>query len=208
MHNDGRTYIWIPSALTLSFLTLESAAFINAIHAAINEHYGVNYKKTDYAPGLQPHEYYLLMNDLDMGGAPFTRDVATWEKLVDGEVKKLPMAVCGPIENTAYLSPEYAEVIIAFGGDIEGMPVFFELDDITQPCPFSDSNETWETWGVFGESHKPVQLGDKWYRSSNVGESGTVLLASQWVPYRQAGGVVRTVAEYQVIQAENPTGPR
>jgi hypothetical protein len=50
--------------------------------------------------------------------------------------------------------------------------------------------------------------GDKWYRSSNVGESGTVLLASQWVPYRQAGGVVRTVAEYQVIQAENPTGPR
>jgi hypothetical protein len=186
MHNDGRTYIWLPSGLTLNKLTTETAAIVNAVHTAIG---------APLVTAGQTNPYYLDLNDLDMGGAPFTRDAEPG------------MACCGPIENLAYMALDYVSLIVAFGGQVEGMPVFFELDDIEAECPFSDSNETWETWGIFGESHKPVQLGDKWYRSSNVGESGAVLLASQWVPYRQAGGVVLTVAEYQAVQAANQTLP-
>lgn len=201
MYHDGKTYIWIPSALTLSFLTVDSAAFINAVHTAINAQLGVNYKKTDYAAGLQPHEYYLLMNDLDMGGAPFTRDVAVWPFTIGGVERQLPMSVCGPIENVGYLTPDYCSVICAFGGDVEALPVWFEIDGLETVCPFGDGEETWEAWGTFEESHKPVQIGDKWYRSNAVGTSGQLLDASTWVPLRSAGQlVVKTKAEFLAIQ--------
>ena len=187
MYHNGQCYIWIPSALTLSTLTAETAATINAVHTAINQATGSS-MKTDYQVG-QLHEYYFVLNDLDMGGAPFTRDA-------------LPgMAVCGPIANLAYMPLSYVALIVAFGGDVEGLPVFFEIDDVEAECPFSTANpkETWKTWGTFGESHKPTNIGEKWYRSSDVGASGQKMDASQWVGYMQVGGVLLTQAQYAAL---------
>lgn len=192
MYNNGKTYIWIPSALTLSTLTPEAAVLINTVHAGINQATGAS-KKIDYVAG-NLHEYYFAMNDLDMGGAPFTRDATPG------------LSVCGPIENLMYLPLDYVSLIVMFGGDIEGLPVWFEFDDPDSDCPFSTETpkESWNEWGVFGDSHKPVELGSKWYRSSAVGQSGQLLDASVWVPLRAAGGlVVKTKAEYLAIQAAN-----
>lgn len=184
MINDGKTYIWIPSALTLNRLTAETAALVNTVHTAVGLPAG-------FAAG-QTNPHYLDLNDLDMGGAPFTRDAQPG------------MAVCGPIENLGYLPLDYVSLIVAFGGNVEGLPVWFEIDDIEAPCPFSDSDETWETWGTFGQSHLPVEIGGKWYRSVAVGQSGQLLDASAWVPLRSAGQlVVKTKAEYLAIVAEN-----
>jgi len=71
--------------------------------------------------------------------------------------------------------------IVGKGADASGFQCYFRLDDITDTCPFSDSNQTWETWGVYGNSHAPIQIGEYWYRSSCVGASGEPLLASVWV---------------------------
>lgn len=160
MKNDGKCYLWIPSYLTLSVLSSEAATAINNVHTILG-------LQNDYVAGQQ-NPYILLLNDLDMGGAPFTRGSGS------------ELAVCGPIENVSFLTIEYISLIVMFGGECEGLPVWFEIDDITEDCPFSDS-ETWETWGIFGESHIPIQIGDKWYRSNAVGQTGELLLASQWV---------------------------
>lgn len=180
MYHDGKCYIWIPSALTLNKLTAETAALVNAVHTAVGLPAGLG------AGDTNPH--YLDLNDLDMGGAPFTRDATPG------------MAVCGPIENLAYLPIPYVQLIAAFSGDVEALPVWFELDAIDVVCPFSDSNETWETWGVFGESHAPRQIGGKWYRSTCVGESGQMLDASEYI---NSGLTIKTKAEYLAIVAGN-----
>lgn len=207
MYNNGQCYIWIPSALTLNKLTTETAAIVNAVHTALS---------LPTVSAGQTNPYYLDLNDLDMGGAPFTRDAEPG------------LAVCGPIQNVAYLTPQYAQLIVAFGavaaqmlgigaGDIEGMPVFFELDSLSGEVPASFpgrtyttgtiGNEvthvhTWETWGVVGESHRSQLIGDKYYRSSNYGQAGTTLHASEWA---NAGLTVKTVAEYQAIVTANAT---
>jgi len=185
MYHDGKTYIWIPSALTLNRLTTETAAMVNAVHAAVGLPTGLTAGQTN------PH--YLDLNDLDMGGAPFTRDATPG------------MAVCGPIENLGYLPLDYVSLIVMFGGDVESLPVWFELDDQDTDCPFSTETpkETWATWGTFGQSHLPVEIDGKWYRSSAVGQSGQLLDASAWVGLRAAGLVVKTKAEYLAIQAAN-----
>lgn len=182
MYNDGKCYIWLPSFLTLSTLSEEAAATINAVHTALGLPTGLT------AGGTNP--YILPLNDLDMGGAPFTRGSG-------GE-----LACCGPIDNRSFLSLQQLALMVAFGGDVEGFPVWFRFDDPTDECPFSDSAETWETWGVFGVSHKPVQIGDYWYRSSAVGESGALMLASQWVGAMQQGLAVLTQDEYMALQQE------
>lgn len=182
MRNDGRCYIWIPSFLTVSTLSELAANTINQVHTALGLPAG-------FVEGGQ-NPYILILNDLDMGGAPFTRGIGS------------ELAVCGPIENKSFLSLDQLGLIFAFGGDVEGFPVWFEFDDPTADCPFSatDPPETWETWGTFGDSHKPVQIGAKWYRSSAVGQSGALLHASQWVPLRSAGQVtVLTTEQYTAI---------
>lgn len=201
MINDGKTYIWIPSALTLNKLTTETAALVNAVHTALS---------LPLVTVGQLNPYYFDLNDLDMGGAPFTRDA-------------LPgVAVCGPIENLGYLPLDYVSLIVAIGqaanavesqltgeasllfGDVEGLPVWFELSDPTAICPLGDGVETWNEWGIFGDSHKPTQYGDKWYRSNAVGQSGQLLDASAWTTLRAAGALtVKTKAEYLAIVAEN-----
>ena len=179
MYHNGQTYLWVPSILTLSTLTPEAVAIVNAVHALIG-------RPSVTVDSLNP--YYFVLNDLDMGGAPFTRDA------IPG------MAVCGPIANLAYMPLSYVALIVAFGGDVEGLPVFFEIDDVKAICPFDpDAKETWETWGTFGESHKPTKIGEKWHRSSDVGANGQKMDASQWVGYMQSGGVVLTQAQYAAL---------
>lgn len=184
MHHDGKTYIWIPSALTLNKVTNATALLINSVHSLIG-------RPTVTAGDLNP--YYFDLNDLDMGGAPFTRDATPG------------MAVCGPIENLGYLPLDYVSLIVMFGGDVEGLPVWFELDDIDTDCPFSSTTpkEKWATWGTFGQSHLPVEIDGTWYRSNAVGQSGQLLDASAWVPLRAAGLVVKSKTEYLAIQAAN-----
>lgn len=190
MYNDDKTYLWIPSMLTLSSMSAQAVATINAVHAMIG-------KPLVTAEMMNP--YIMALNDLDMGGAPFTRDATP------------AMAVCGPIENLGYLPLDYVALIVAFGGDIESLPVWFELDSINVDCPFSTATpkEKWATWGTFGESHKPVPLGGKWYRSCAVGQSGELLSASDWVGLMATGQlVVKTKAEYMAIQTANqPEAP-
>lgn len=185
---DGKCYLWLPSFLTLSTLSAEAAATINAVHTYLG------LLGTNFVEGGQ-NPYILLLNDLDMGGAPFTR--ATGSEL----------AHCGPIDNKSFLSVQYVSLLVAFSGNVEGFPVWFEIDDIDTPCPFSDEDETWETWGTYETSHHPVQHGDKWYRSSAVGQSGALLHASHWVPYAASGGVVLTGEQYKTIVAEHAVLP-
>lgn len=200
MINNGRIYLWIPSMLSLSTLSAEAVATINAVHTALGR---PTVTEADQNP------YIMALNDLDMGGAPFTRDYEPG------------MAICGPIENLAYLGLDYVTLIVTFGGEIEALPVFFELTEaeLDQPVPAAfpertyvdaeaqegaqEQEHTWRTWGVSGASHAPVEYGGKWYRSVNYGASGTPLRASQWVGYRNGGGIVKTLAEYQAIQAAN-----
>lgn len=198
MHHDGKCYLWIPSMVSLSSLSAEAVALINAVHTVIG-------KPLVTEAGQNP--YVMALNDLDMGGAPFTRDA---------EVRNgLSMAVCGPIENLSYLPLPYVQLLVAFYGDVEALPVWFELDDLTDEVPASFPNRTyttgpidnpiehvhtWATWGVFGASHAPIQYGDKWYRSTCVGESGQMLDASQYI---NSGLTIKTKAEYLAIVAEN-----
>ena len=188
MYHDGKTYIWIPSALTLNRLTVETAALVNAVHTAVGLPAGFVAGETN------PH--YLDLNDLDMGGAPFTRDATPG------------MAVCGPIENLGYLPLDYVSLIVAFGGDVEGFPVWFEVDDRDATCPL-DETKTWLDWGQNTDSPQGWNdPGGKWFRSSEdyafPGNSGQPIDASAWVSLRAAGGlVVKTKAEYLAIQAAN-----
>lgn len=181
MINDGKCYLWLPSFLTLSTLSAEAATAINQVHTALG------LPGTEFVEGGQ-NPYILLLNDLDMGGAPFTRGRGS------------ELAVCGPIENQSFLTVQYVTLLTAFNGNVEGLPVWFEIDDIAAVCPFGDGEETWETWGTFGESHVPVQIGSKWYRSNCVGQSGTKLYASDWVPQYMQGLTVLTADEYVAIQ--------
>lgn len=194
MIRDGQTYMWIPSILTLSTLNAEAVAIINQVHNLIGR---------PTVTELTMNPYIMVLNDLDMGGAPFMRDKEVWTKEINGVEIKTPMAVCGPIKNLGYLPLSYVSLIVMFGGDIEGLPVFFELNDITAKCPFSPAGpeqETWETWGTYEDSHKPVKYGEKWYRTNNVGESGAALDASSWVPLKAVNQLsVITKKEYEAI---------
>lgn len=185
MYHDGKTYIWVPSQLTLWQLTAETAAIVNAVHGMIG--------KPLVSAGDQ-NPYYLALNDLDMGGAPFTRDATPG------------MAVCGPIQNLSYLPIDYITLIVLFGGDVEGLPVWFEIDDINASVPLpwqsiDSERKTWADWGTFGESHKPRKIGTKWYRSSAVGASGQLLDASQFVGL---GLTVLTRSQYLDILPSSP----
>jgi hypothetical protein len=106
------------------------------------------------------------------------------------------------MKDTTLVSLPIVQLLVSKGADLEGYPVFFEISNINSVCPFStkDPKETWETWGVFGESHKPVKLGNKWYRSNNVGESGEPLKASVFL---NAGVPILSVTQYQAIQQAN-----
>lgn len=214
MHNNGLTYVWLPSVLTFNKLTSQTAAIVNAVHSALG---------LPLVTVGQVNPYYLDLNDLDLGGAPFTRDA-------------LPgMAYCGPFSNLSYLTIQYVSLIVAFGqvahqmddklfSDVEGLPVWFEITDISAQVPEglpdrtyqsgspqnpTTSIHTWETWGVYGDSHKPQLIGTKYYRTNCIGAAGNKLNASVWVPLNNTGALkVLNQSQYQaIVDANQPQLP-
>jgi hypothetical protein len=117
-----------------------------------------------------------------------------------------------------YLGLSGVDTWCSLGSEIYDYDCWHELDDITKPVPTSYTDvygtpgETWETWGVVGLSHAPVQIDDKWYRSNLYGTAGERLIASAWYPFvanpnTATTGIIRmiTVEEFQDIQqAANP----
>ena len=197
MKNDGQCYVWLPTELTFSTLSDTALARVNTVHQALG--------LATLPPGSN-NPYILLLNDFDLGGEAFKREAEPG------------MACCGPIVNSQFIKLNQAQLIVAFGGDIEGQSLFFELDaaDISKPVPAKFPNRldkqgqplTWETWGVQGESFKLVKYGTKYYKPSNYAPIGTYLLASQWLAFSSGGGKVLTPAEYNVIvKANSPTLP-
>lgn len=144
------------------------------------------------------------LQDLDLGGGPLTRG----SQLED-------LAVVTPIENTAFIGIANAQLAVIVGGDIEGMQVFFELDDLDGEVPVSFSNRTytepnadpeakpvehvhtWATWGSDGKNHAPIQIGEKWYKSnSDVRNLGQPTAAHEWA---LSGLTTLTVAQYKAL---------
>ena len=124
------------------------------------------------------------------------------------------MVTCGPSDRPDWATPARLALLAMGGGRAywtnpsDGLPVYFRIADITDPCPFSQDGETWETWGTFvaegGQvSHAPTQIGEYWYRSSAVGESGYNLEISDWLPHYISGAVtVLTVEQFNAIPRE------
>lgn len=152
----------------------------------------------------------LALNDFDMGGASWVRGT----DMAD-------LAVCGPISNISHFPMYYVELITGINGDVEQMPVFFEFSnesdlDAEVPSGFPDRTydtnndpegdpdiqvHTWRTWSP---SHEIVELGGKWYKSSETAQEA--IPASCWIDESTAEVdplVVKTVSEYRKIQAEN-----
>lgn len=195
----------IPTCLTFSDIregvTSQAIATINNFLSSIGQ--STLPEDPANAVGL-PNPFVLSLNDFDMGGAAFLRTA-----------EMTGLASCGPIENFNHMPLAYVSLIVGVSGDVQGLPVWFEIDDPAALCPFApddlvdeDGNpipqETWETWGTHAESHKPVQHGAKWYRSSAVGYSGELLKASDWVALYASGAItVKSKAEYLAIVEAN-----
>lgn len=180
MKNDGQCWIHIPVDLTSPTLNDTATQMVNQLHTLIG-------KPTLSTGAANP--YYLPITEIGIAkGASIDRSQQ--------------LAVCGPIENTHLIPLDFVDLVVAVGGDVEGLPVWFELTDINVPCPLSTASpqETWAGWGVFDDSHKPIQYGTKWYRSNAVGQSGKLLNAFEFAPARQ---LVISLSRFKEIQLEN-----
>ena len=183
MINDGLCYIHIPVELTFSTLDESAASRINGLHTMLG--------LVSVSPG-DANPYYLKITEVAMASH------------ID---RSGDLAVIGPIRNTEHIPLTMVDLILGVGGDAEGLPVYFELptDPATIDCPFSTETpaEKWSTWGTFGESHNPAQIGTKWYRSSAVGQSGSLMVASWWASLSRSNAI--SLLQYQAIQeAQQP----
>ncbi len=128
----------------------------------------------------------------------------------------LDIATCGPTDRPDWLEIGRIVLLALAGGrafwieEACALPVYFVLDSIDDPCPLSvpaagEEQETWQTWGVWGESHKPEQIGGKWYRSSAVGQSGANVTIDTWLPLYMAGElVVITREQFAAVPRPQP----
>lgn len=149
-------------------LTQAGVDRINGIHTALGK---------PLVTLATPNPYKSLLTDIADTKADAERNIEVWNDV--------PMSCWGPVENTEYLVVDNThKLIVMAGGDIEGLRGWFEIDDLTQEVPDSFPNkepdQTWETWGVFGDSHKPVPIGNKWYRTTEHGQAGWSLNVSCW----------------------------
>lgn len=126
----------------------------------------------------------------------------------------LDMATCGPTARPDWQTISRLALLALAGGraywikEENAMPVYFVLNSLDEICPFGDGVETWATWGTFGQSHHPVQLGGTWYRSSAYGEWGRNIEIDQWIPLYLSGQLsVISVEQFQAIQQQFQPGP-
>jgi len=178
--------VHIPVDITDPTLTEFAAQVLNQLHALLG--------KPSVAAGDR-NPYY---------------DAVTQIGVADGAAvdRSTPLAACGPVGHLERVPLSLIGLVVAVGGDVEGLPVWFELsnDPATIDCPFSDATpkEKWSTWGTFGASHVPQKIGPKWYRSNAVGQSGRLMNASQWA---SQSSIAVSLKDYKAIQAEYQVGP-
>ena len=144
MKNDGQCWIHVPVDLTDPTLTESAAQAINQLHKLLG--------RAEVAIG-QRNPYYDAVTQLGIADG-------------SGVDREKPLAFCGPVPHLDRVPLSLVDLIVGTGGDVEGLPVFFELatDPATLDCPLSTMTpkEKWAVWGTFGESHKPQKLGAKW----------------------------------------------
>jgi len=115
-----------------------------------------------------------------------------------------------------YVSLDAVALWCGKGAEIENYQgAYHELTDPSMLCPYSVDTgepgwvqETWETFGVVGQSHAPVQIGDFWYRSMLMGVQGIPLPCTDWYEFIQnpktsQTGIKRIISifEFTEIQA-------
>lgn len=187
MKNDGLCWLHIPVDVTDPFLTESAAQLINSQHQLLG--------RPLVAAG-QRNPYYDVITQI---GVALGSDID----------RSTPLAACGPVNRIDRVPLSLIDLLIGIGGEVEGLPVWFELtvDPATVDCPFSttEPKEKWSTWGTFGQSHLPQKLGANWYRSSAVGESGELMNASQWVTLSRSNTI--SLAQFREIQSANSQGP-
>lgn len=158
---------------------------------------------TALVPG-RPSPFFEALDNAIQDGATLVRGTGGPTSLayVEGEI------------DAEWQQPARMVLVVLAGGDATGVPVFFEIADPDAEVPeglpertyLEDEVETahsWRIWGTSGDSHVPVELGGKWYRSSAVGASGEPLAASQWVGLYFAGVPILSVDEFRAIQTAN-----
>ena len=104
------------------------------------------------------------------------------------------LATAYDVKRPIWRTPAYAIALVMTGGEAFDLPVFFEVVP-TDLCPFSPTDavdeegtpipqERWQTWGTTPLinsdtlNHAPMQIGDKWYRSSIY--KGQRMKATEW----------------------------
>ena len=181
MINDGLCYIHIPVELTFSTLNESSSAMVNSLHTLLG--------LASVSPG-DTNPYYLKITEV---------------ALASSMDRSNSLAVIGPIKNLIHIPLSMVDMFIHVGGEVEGLPVWFELSVVpsTIDCPFSTDvpQEKWSTWGTSGQSHIPTQIGTKWFRSSAVGASGALMNASWWTALSRSNAI--SLSQFQSIQSEN-----
>jgi len=188
IRNDGLCWIHLPVDMTDPVLSDNATTIINQLHQSLG-------KPLVTAGQRNPYFDFIVQIGISLGG---------------GVDRSSSLAAIGPVLNLTRVNLSLVDLVIAVGGEVEGLPVFFELtvDPATIDCPFSTATpkESWAVWGTSGASHVPVPIGNKWYRPSSVGASGALMKASLWSTLSRAN--VRSLAEYQaIVKANGPTLP-
>lgn len=107
-------------------------------------------------------------------------------------------------------------MLLSKGADVLNYEVYFELESLSGQVPeafpnrtyLDENNEnaetihTWETWGSNGDSHSPVQIGEKWYKSSSdAANLGQPIPASCWGLNESL--TIKTILEFISIRDSN-----
>lgn len=148
-------------------------------------------------PG-KPSPFFEALDNATQDGAQLVRGLGASTDLayVDGNI------------DPEWQEPGRQALVVLAGGDVHGVTVWFEFDDPTAICPLGNGTEHWDEWMEGSANSEPVQVGEKWYRSSNNYDNGGIpLTASQWVMYYLGGGVVLSTAAYLAIVGENQPTP-
>lgn len=182
--NNGRIYLHLPVEFTVSELSASAAEAINAVHTVIG-------KPNDFAEGgFNP--YIFKLNDFDLGGAPFSRE--------EGKTH----AWCGPINNKSFLKTQDLQLIVAFGGDVEAWPMFFEVTDLDAAIPGSNPRFDTENgrmiWADLNVNDRGpwVEVNGKFYRGNEMEPTGQRLRFSETLELMQAGvSMVNAIPEVQ-----------
>lgn len=164
--NDGLCWLWMPSCLTFTRLRDPIAvSLINAVHSAIG------------APLVQLGDSNPYTDDLlddVLGGGGWNRDVATKEIPGLGVIN---LAVAGPVLNTRYLNLDTIQLLVAVGGDVEGLKLWLEVDDLNLSIPGTNprfdkegGRMTWAdlTWDFPVNVEWFASANNKWYRGTEM----------------------------------------